>query len=391
MSSARPVVYLGPSAPAGDILAALPQAVIRPPLRRGDLYRDRMLRFSAFLIVDGVFSQEDAIPPREVVDVLRDGATVVGSASMGALRATDCAPVGAVGAGLVYRLFSAGVLSSEDEVAVMFDPDAPFPALSESLVNMRIALRRAVRAGALAPDRAKALAEAARRLHFSRRGWATTFGEAGLRPLWPDLRQVLSAEDVKRADAIVGACKLASLLEDGPGDGHRQRRSGPLGRAGLERERAANPLLGRNETADCADFVRWMLAGGRAARFLSNPMELLRAVTTDDLDTTATQRECQRRLPRPVNSAEVYAELSQALRRKGEFEAEWFRHIALDVANRDAKPPVDLSRRLAEVRIAVEFGVADWDEVVNLAGDAAGDCAWARDRLARGIDWRRTG
>ena len=382
----RPVVYLGPSAPAEDIRAALPEAVIRPPLRRGDLYRDRMLRFSAFLVIDGVFSQEDAVPPREVVDVLRDGALVLGAASMGALRATDCAPAGAIGTGLVYRLFSAGVLSSEDEVAVMFDPDAPFPALSESLVNMRVALRRAVRAGALDRDRAAALAAAGRGLHFSRRGWAAAFRAAGLRPLWPELRPVLAAQDAKRSDAGLAARLLARMLRDDPRSGHRPRLPGAPGRAGAAREREADPLRGHAEAAASIDFVHWMLAGGRAARYLENPIDMLHVVAGERLDSTATGRNCQPSLRDPV-----YDRLSEALRRAGEFEAEWFRHIALDLAEREVSTASAVSVRLAEAHIAAEHGVADWDDVLNLSGDAAALCHWARNRLAKGVDWRRSG
>ncbi|MEM9778753.1 MAG: hypothetical protein AAF813_02465, partial [Pseudomonadota bacterium] len=71
--SARPVVYLGPSARPEAVLRHLPDAVLRPPIKRGDLHRDRLLRFSVFVVIDGVFAQEEALSPREVVDVIADG------------------------------------------------------------------------------------------------------------------------------------------------------------------------------------------------------------------------------------------------------------------------------------------------------------------------------
>jgi hypothetical protein len=383
----RPVVYLGPSAPPEDIRAILPDAVIRPPLRRGDLYRDRMLHFSRFLIVDGVFSQDDAVPPREVVDVLQDGALVVGAASMGALRATDCAPAGAVGAGLIHRLFSAGVLASEDEVAVLFDPDAPFPALSESLVNMRLALRQAIRDRVLDRAGAEAVARAAGGLHFSRRGWQAAFRAAGLAGSWPALRDRLTAHDAKRADAAHGARTLARLtLQD---TAHRRRRPGLLGRAGQAREREADPLRGRDEAAEAPRFTFWMLAGGRGTRYVANSVQMLKDIRSVRLDIGTPGVDCPAGFLADAEMNAAYAVLSGALHRDGEFHAEWFRHFALDAEPGPSDGAGPAARRLAELRIAAEHGLDDWPAVLAAAGDAAGWCEWARDRIAGATDRRR--
>src|SRR4051794_35601061 len=112
-----PVVFLGPTCPAEDVLSILPDAMVVPPVRRGDLYRYRILKHSLFVVIDGVFCTAPAVSPREVVDVLADGATVIGASSMGAIRAADCAPAGAIGIGEVYGLYRRRILSSEDEVA----------------------------------------------------------------------------------------------------------------------------------------------------------------------------------------------------------------------------------------------------------------------------------
>ncbi|MEO1313396.1 MAG: TfuA-like protein, partial [Pseudomonadota bacterium] len=167
--SARPVVYLGPSARPEAVLRHLPDAVLRPPIKRGDLHRDRLLRFSVFVVIDGVFAQEEALSPREVVDVIADGGRFVGAASMGALRAADCAPAGALGVGAVYRLFRRRVISSEDEVAVTFLPGVG--AVTLSLVSIRWALHRGWRRGALSRARAEALFAAAQALPYTERTW----------------------------------------------------------------------------------------------------------------------------------------------------------------------------------------------------------------------------
>ena len=147
MHELPPIVFIGPTAPRQDVLSALPDALVAPPCRRGDLYRYRILKHSIFLIIDGVFGGSLAVPPREVIDVIKDGAVVIGASSMGALRAADCFPAGAVGIGIVYRLYRRRAISSEDEVAVTFREDRPYPSLTEPLINIRVALRRAVNLG----------------------------------------------------------------------------------------------------------------------------------------------------------------------------------------------------------------------------------------------------
>jgi hypothetical protein len=116
-----------------------------PPIRRGDLYRDRLLGFRVFVILDGVFGQELAVSPREAIDVARDGAVVVGACSMGAIRAAECWPAGVEGVGAVYRLFRRGALTSDAEVAVAFSPEPPYRPVSVPLVNVRYALSRCLR------------------------------------------------------------------------------------------------------------------------------------------------------------------------------------------------------------------------------------------------------
>jgi hypothetical protein len=97
-----PIVYVGPTLSVEAVQRAYPGCIIRPPIRRGDLYRDRMLRGAVFLILDGVFFQDEAISPREILDVIADGAMVVGASSMGALRAAECWPMGMRGVGSIY-------------------------------------------------------------------------------------------------------------------------------------------------------------------------------------------------------------------------------------------------------------------------------------------------
>ena len=73
-----------------------------------------------------------------------------GAASMGALRAAECARFGMKGVGRVFELYRDGVITRDDEVAVAYDPDSGH-AVSESLVGIRIGLDSAVLAGLVDP------------------------------------------------------------------------------------------------------------------------------------------------------------------------------------------------------------------------------------------------
>ena len=116
MQIASPVVYTGITLTAEDVHKVIPNARVRPPISRSDLYTDRIIGNSLFVIIDGVFQQREAISPREVIDVAMSGAIVVGASSMGALRAAECWPAGVRGVGSIYRLFRRGILDSDDEV-----------------------------------------------------------------------------------------------------------------------------------------------------------------------------------------------------------------------------------------------------------------------------------
>ena len=113
------IVFLGPSLDlhdSGEILAAEYQ----PPAKRGDLLA---AGDGATIIglIDGVFHQECAVAHREILAAVKKGVRVVGSSSMGALRAAEMDTLGMVGIGEIYRMYKSGELESDDEVALVFE------------------------------------------------------------------------------------------------------------------------------------------------------------------------------------------------------------------------------------------------------------------------------
>src|SRR5262245_35548505 len=96
-----PVVFLGPSMPLADARRIL-DADYRPPVRRGDL--EALPGGTLVGIVDGVFDQSLAVSPREIRDALERGVRILGSSSMGAMRAVELGAFGMIGVGRVFKI-----------------------------------------------------------------------------------------------------------------------------------------------------------------------------------------------------------------------------------------------------------------------------------------------
>ncbi|KAF5055915.1 TfuA-like protein [anaerobic digester metagenome] len=198
------IVFLGPSCDLATAQKVLPGAEYRPPAARGDIAAAAADRARVIGLIDGVFLQNCSVGHREILGVLRAGVVVVGASSMGALRAAELDSLGMIGIGEVYRQFRDGELESDDEVALVYDPESGY-ALSEPLVNVRATLKAAVSAGAVTVSDADAVLQAARSLYFPERTWpgvlrATSLGEEAHAELASFIRS--SSVDVKRADAL---------------------------------------------------------------------------------------------------------------------------------------------------------------------------------------------
>ena len=397
-----PLVFLGPSAPVADVRALLPEAEIRPPLRRGDLYLARLLRYSVFLVFDGVFAQEEAVSPREVVHVLADGAAVVGAASMGALRAVDCAPAGAEGIGAVYRLFRSGAVNSENEVAVLFLPEQPFPAVTEALVNIRFALRAASRRWLITAEAARRLFDAASGIPYDQRTWRAIFARAGMADAFAALAPALGARDVKRADVRRALAVVARRLAAAPAWGERPRASrSDFGVNAPGRERPYDPLLGAGEAGTAPGFLAWMLASGRAGRCL--PPDQISLKLLADLDLRLPSDTAGRLdnlawdeiAPGAHDARRLAAALGAELTRRGELDAERFRHMAVAAAaraqGRNGQPPSEDDLGRAGEAMAAAHGAASWPDLEAQASPLVLEVLRAmRDTWALGKSFRRS-
>lgn len=166
------IVFIGPSLPADEVGRLLPDAVVLPPVAHGDLLRLDVAPGDRVLVIDGFFLQHPPVRHREILHLLDRGVTVAGAASMGALRAAELWQFGMRGVGEVFQLYRDGVVTGDDEVAVVHGPaEEGHRALSDPLVNIRVALRRAVAAGVLSDAEAVLLLDIGRDLPFRRRSY----------------------------------------------------------------------------------------------------------------------------------------------------------------------------------------------------------------------------
>jgi hypothetical protein len=136
------------------------------------LLRLRPVAGDRVLIIDGLFLQAAPVRHKEILLLLDQQVTVAGSSSMGALRAAELWPYGMRGVGEVFRLYRDLVVTGDDEVAVIHcSAEEEYRALSEPLVNIRIALRDACAAGAISADEETRFLATARAVPFRSRSF----------------------------------------------------------------------------------------------------------------------------------------------------------------------------------------------------------------------------
>src|SRR5512137_2796601 len=211
------IVFLGPSlekTAAEKILSAH----YLPPAKRGDLLAAVHDGATIIGLIDGVFHQESAVAHREILTAIQKGVRVIGSSSMGALRAAEMDTLGMTGIGEVYRMYKSGELISDDEVALVFDPGTGF-ALSEPLVNIRFTLREAENRGIITPLDHATLLSAAQSVFYPQRTYGRIVSAAGDAVL-PETRErflawvKLNAVDQKRKDAVAALEYIRGIAGD---------------------------------------------------------------------------------------------------------------------------------------------------------------------------------
>lgn len=160
-------VFAGPSLPQEDRVAADGVTYARPA-SRGDLTRAAE-SYDAVLLIDGVFHHDLAPSPKEAYETCRH-IRLYGAASIGALRAAECARYGAVPLGAIAKWYECETIDGDDEVAVLVDT-ATQRALTVPSVNVRYVARLARRRNILSDLEAANLIERSRNIFYAERSW----------------------------------------------------------------------------------------------------------------------------------------------------------------------------------------------------------------------------
>lgn len=171
------VVCVGPTLYGIDV-SNFDGLYVHPPAARGDLLRLALDGATAILLIDGLYGDRPSVSHKEILFALSRGIPVLGAASLGALRAVECAAFGMLGTGSVFAAYRSGARVSDADVAVLHAPaELGWRPLSLSLVDIDATLDAVP--DMLSPDTSLHLRKVARRLHFSNRTWESIAEAAG--------------------------------------------------------------------------------------------------------------------------------------------------------------------------------------------------------------------
>ncbi|OWV73973.1 toxin [Rhizobium sp. R339] len=174
------VLFVGPS--LGSDLAAARAASssidFRPPAACGDILKAVEDGATAIGLVDGYFGDLPSVWHKEILYALEQNVAVAGGASMGALRAAECAPFGMVGIGSIFEDYETGRLLDDEAVALVHAPqELGWLPLSVPWVDFEPTIDALYASGEITPGERKKLLLAGRFLHFSERTYAKAVDE----------------------------------------------------------------------------------------------------------------------------------------------------------------------------------------------------------------------
>lgn len=204
----RAFIFAGPSLPPST-RPSDPALEWYPPVRQGDVYQAALTRPAIIGITDGYFEVTPTVWHKEILWAMAQGIHVYGSASIGALRAAELHFFGMKGVGRIFEAYCHGILSDDDEVAVLHGPEElDYPAVTEAMVNIRATLDKAVAEGVLDRWLVARLTEIGKILFYKERNWDAILGLATGRGLPPTPLDQLAVwlqsgrVDQKRIDAL---------------------------------------------------------------------------------------------------------------------------------------------------------------------------------------------
>lgn len=176
------LIFVGPSLHGAEV--HIPSGIeLRPPAAKGDIYKAVEEGADVIGLVDGYFEATAAVWHKEILHALSRGVRMFGAASIGALRAAECAAFGMTGIGAIYEAYANGELEDDSEVALLHAPrELGYAPLSEPLVNVRATLNHLLQADLIAEHQFRTLIEAAASIFYKERTWKAILAVAVLSP-----------------------------------------------------------------------------------------------------------------------------------------------------------------------------------------------------------------
>lgn len=155
---------------------------------------------------------------KEILWAIQEGVTVLGGASLGALRAFECAPFGMIGVGEVFRRYASGELVDDSDVAQSHGPaELGCIPVTDAFVNVEATLRNAEREGSIDAASAEALIVEARAIFFKELTLDALARHFEADPAKAELLCATLAShyvDIKRQDALELLTRLAALPDE---------------------------------------------------------------------------------------------------------------------------------------------------------------------------------
>jgi hypothetical protein len=203
------IVFLGPTLSVIEANKILSTACYLPPARCGDVIRATRLHPRVIAIIDGAFETTAAVWHKEILYAIERGITVLGSSSMGALRARELEQFGMIGIGRVVKNYFE-FLNDDDEVAILHSHgNSDFAALTEPMVNITATLHMAFSKNIIDKDTCEIIYNAAKQIFFQKRTMELVLetslangAKIDLLEIFRDWIKVNGMIDTKKEDAV---------------------------------------------------------------------------------------------------------------------------------------------------------------------------------------------
>ena len=123
----KTLIFAGPTL-YGASFRPLKNEVLLPPAGQGDLLRNTLYHCpEKIVLIDGTFFHTLSVWHKEILFALADGVVVIGSSSMGALRAAELDRYGMIGVGKIYEAYRSCTVQDDAWVAMSYDPETYRP------------------------------------------------------------------------------------------------------------------------------------------------------------------------------------------------------------------------------------------------------------------------